>query len=89
MLDCCVVVFVTFEFFAKISFFFSFFLSFFLFLFFLPAIGTLKDLGYYIDTSKEFARDAQNLGIIEMVFVPTAEQLADGMTKALPYPTFI
>ena len=24
-----------------------------------------------------------------MVFVPTAEQLADGMTKALPYPTFL
>jgi hypothetical protein len=43
----------------------------------------------HIDTRKEFARDAQNLGIIEMVFVPTAEQLADGMTKALPYPTFL
>jgi hypothetical protein len=42
-----------------------------------------------IDTRKEFARDAQNQGIIGMVFVPTAEQLADGMTKALPYPTFI
>ena len=43
----------------------------------------------HIDTRKEFARDAQNQGIIEMVFVPTAEQLADGMTKALPYPTFL
>ena len=43
----------------------------------------------HIDTRKEFARDARNQGIIEMVFVPTAEQLADGMTKALPYPTFL
>ena len=43
----------------------------------------------HIDTRKEFARDAQKIGIIEMVFVPTAEQLADGMTKALPYPTFL
>ena len=42
----------------------------------------------HIDTRKEFARNAQNQGIIEMVFVPTAEQLADGMTKALPYPIF-
>ena len=37
----------------------------------------------HIDTRKNFARDAQNQGIIEMVFVPTAEQLAYGMT--LPY----
>ena len=43
----------------------------------------------HIDTRKEIARDAQNQGIIEMVFVPTAEQLADGMTKALPYPTLL
>ena len=28
----------------------------------------------HIDTRKEFARDAQNQGIIEMVFVPTAEK---------------
>jgi hypothetical protein len=34
----------------------------------------------HIDTRK---------GIIEMVFAPTAEQLADGMNKALPYPTFL
>jgi hypothetical protein len=43
----------------------------------------------HIDTRKEFACDAQNEGIIEMVFALTAEQLADGMTKALPYPTFL
>ena len=43
----------------------------------------------FTDHRIEFARGAQNLGIIEMVFVPTAEQLADGMTKALPYPTFL
>jgi hypothetical protein len=43
----------------------------------------------HIDTRKEFARDAQNQSIIVMVFVPTAEQLADGMTKALPCPTFL
>ena len=28
-------------------------------------------------------------GITELVYVPTEEQLADGMTKALPYPTFL
>ena len=43
----------------------------------------------HIDTRKEFARDAQSQGIIEIVFVSTAEQLADGMTKSLPYPTFL
>jgi hypothetical protein len=42
-----------------------------------------------IDTCKEFARDAQTNSITELVFVPTEEQLADGMTKALPYPTFL
>ena len=42
----------------------------------------------HIDTRKEFARDAQTKGITELVYVPTEEQLADGMTKALPYPTF-
>ena len=42
-----------------------------------------------IDTRKEIARDAKNQEKIEMVFAPTAEQLADGMTKALPYPTFL
>ena len=36
----------------------------------------------HIDTRKEFAHHALNQGIIEMVFVPTAEQLAHGMTKA-------
>jgi hypothetical protein len=40
-----------------------------------------------IDTRKGFAHVAQNQGIFKMVFVSTAEQLADGMTKALPYPT--
>ena len=43
----------------------------------------------HIDTCQKFARNAKNQGIIEMVFVPTAEKLADGMTKALPYPTFL
>jgi hypothetical protein len=42
----------------------------------------------HIDTCKEFARDAQNQGIIKMVFVLTAEQLTEGITKALPYPIF-
>ena len=42
----------------------------------------------HIDTRKEFSRDAQTKSITELVFVPTEEQLADGMTKALPYPTF-
>jgi hypothetical protein len=37
----------------------------------------------------KFSRDAHNKDIIDLVFVPTAEQLADGMTKALPYSTFL
>ena len=32
----------------------------------------------------KFAREAQNNGYTKLVYVPTAEQLADGMTKALP-----
>ena len=37
----------------------------------------------HIHTKKYFVRDAVNNGEIELVYVPTAEQLADGMTKAL------
>jgi hypothetical protein len=44
----------------------------------------------HIATHKEFARDAQIKGITELVFVPTEEQLADEMTKALPfYPSVL
>jgi hypothetical protein len=43
----------------------------------------------HIDTCEEFARYVQTKGIIEMVFGPTAKLLADGMTKALPYSTFL
>ena len=35
-----------------------------------------------------FAREAQNNGFTKLVYVPTAEQLADGMTKALPSGLF-
>ena len=38
----------------------------------------------HIDTKVNFAREAQTNGFIKLVYVPTAEQLADGMTKALP-----
>ena len=38
----------------------------------------------HIDTRTKFAREAQNNGYTKLVYVPTAEQLADGMTKALP-----
>ena len=51
--------------------------------------GDHRTLNKVILDRKEFARDAFNKGTIELVFVPTAEQLADGMTKALPYPTFL
>ena len=36
-----------------------------------------------IDTKVNFAREAQTKGFITLVYVPTAEQLADGMIKAL------
>ena len=40
------------------------------------------------DTTVNFAREAQTNGLIKLVYVPTAEQLADGMTKALPSALF-
>ena len=40
------------------------------------------------DTKVNFAREAQTNGFIKLVYVPTAEQLADGMTKALPSALF-
>jgi hypothetical protein len=42
----------------------------------------------HIDTKINFAREAQKNGYIKLVYVPTAEQLADGMTKALPFSLF-
>ena len=42
----------------------------------------------HIDTMTNFAREAQTNGYIKLVYVPTAEQLADGMTKALPCALF-
>jgi hypothetical protein len=40
----------------------------------------------HIDTKTNF--EAQTNGYIKLIYVPTAEQLADGMTKALPFPLF-
>ena len=42
----------------------------------------------HIDTKVNFAREAQTNGFIKLVYVPTAKQLADGMTKALPSSLF-
>ena len=42
----------------------------------------------HIDTKVNFAREAQTHGFIKLVYVPTAEQLADGMTKDLPFSLF-
>jgi hypothetical protein len=39
----------------------------------------------HIDTKVNFVREAQTNGFIKLVYVPTAGQLADGMTKALPF----
>jgi hypothetical protein len=36
----------------------------------------------------KFAREAQSNGYTKLVYVPTAEQLANGMTKALPVGIF-
>ena len=36
------------------------------------------------DTKVNFAREAQTIGFVKLVYVPTTEQLADGMTEALP-----
>ena len=38
----------------------------------------------HIDTKVNFAREAQTNGFIKLVYVPTAEQLTDDMTKDLP-----
>ena len=42
----------------------------------------------HIDPKVNFAREAQTNGFIKLVYVPTAEQLADGMTIALPFALF-
>ena len=42
----------------------------------------------HIDTRTKFAIEAQNNCYTELVNVATAEQLADGMTKALPIGLF-
>ena len=42
----------------------------------------------HIDKQTNFAREAQTNGYIKLVYVPTAEQLADGMTKALLFLQF-
>ena len=38
----------------------------------------------HIDTKINFAREAQTNGFIKLVYIPTTEQLANGMTEALP-----
>ena len=38
----------------------------------------------HIDTRRHFSRDAVHSGSIRLVFVPTDQQLPDGLTKALP-----
>ena len=42
----------------------------------------------HIDTRTKFAREAQNNGYTKLVYEPTAEQFADGMTKDLPIGMF-
>ena len=42
----------------------------------------------HMDTKANFAREAQTNGFIKLVYVPTTEQLADGMRKALPSSSF-
>ena len=42
----------------------------------------------HIETKINFSREAQTNSYIKLVYVPTAEQLADGMTKALPFSLF-
>jgi hypothetical protein len=42
----------------------------------------------HIDTKVNFAREAQTNRFIKLVYVPTAEQLVDGMTKAPPFSLF-
>jgi hypothetical protein len=42
----------------------------------------------HIDTKVNFAHEAQTNGFIKLVYVPTADQLADGMMKAPPFSLF-
>ena len=41
----------------------------------------------HIDTRRYFVRDAVLNGDITLVYIPTAQQLADGLTKPLPNAT--
>ena len=42
----------------------------------------------HIGTKINFAQEAQTNGYIKLVYVPTAEHLADGMSMALPFSLF-
>jgi predicted ATPase with chaperone activity len=42
----------------------------------------------HIDTKVNFAQEAQTNRYIKLVYVPTSDQLADGMTKAPPFLLF-
>jgi hypothetical protein len=42
----------------------------------------------HIDTQWHFVREQVGLGTIELTYIPTNEQLADGLTKALGGPDF-
>ena len=41
----------------------------------------------HIDTRRHFVRETVVNGEISLVYIPTAEQQADGLTKALPIQT--
>jgi hypothetical protein len=42
----------------------------------------------HIDITQHFIREKVDNGLVKIEYVPTADQLADGMTKALPRDTF-
>ena len=42
----------------------------------------------HIDIQHHFVREKQAAGEVDLRYVPTAEQLADGLTKALPGEAF-
>jgi hypothetical protein len=57
------------------------------------AIAMAERVGYqsrakHIDLRYHFVRDAINDGVLSLEYVPSAEQLAPFMTKALPTPQF-
>ncbi|KAL1956598.1 hypothetical protein VTO42DRAFT_7009 [Malbranchea cinnamomea] len=54
----------------------------------LAKIDGITKRSKHVDTRFHYSREQQLLGVITIVYVPTTEMAADGLTKPLPTPSF-